>query len=159
MPTIHLTTFIEAPANRVFDLSRNIEVHKESMKKYGEEAAGGVKFGLLEKDDVVIWKAKHLFKNRYLKMKVSALKKPDHFTDEQIEGDFKFMKHEHYFKPCDNGTIMIDLFHYEVPYGSFGKMVDKVYLKKYMTRLLELRNRTIKDIAEGGQWQKVLRHT
>ena len=31
------------------------------------------------------------------------------FIDEQIKGDFKMMKHEHHFKPCENGTIMIDL--------------------------------------------------
>lgn len=48
MPTIHLTTFIAAPANRVFDLSRNIDLHKESMKGHAEEAVSGVRFGLIE---------------------------------------------------------------------------------------------------------------
>ena len=38
MPNIHLTTFIAAPVERVFDLSRNIDLHKESMTKHKEEA-------------------------------------------------------------------------------------------------------------------------
>ena len=36
MPFIHLTTFIEAPVQRVFDLSRSIDVHKLSMQRYAE---------------------------------------------------------------------------------------------------------------------------
>ena len=41
MPTIHLTTFIAAPADVVFDLSRHIDLHKESMSKFKEEAVAG----------------------------------------------------------------------------------------------------------------------
>jgi ligand-binding SRPBCC domain-containing protein len=156
MPTIHLTTFIEAPVDRVFDLSRSIELHKESMKKYQEDAAGGTRFGLVEKEDVIIWRAKHFFKTRYLKVKITALKKPETFTDEQVEGNFKIMKHEHHFKPCDNGTIMIDLFSYDVPYGSMGKIFDKVCLKKYMSNLLFERNKVIKDFAESNKWKRLL---
>ena len=156
MPTIHLTTFIAAPVDRVFDLSRSIELHKESMKKYKEEAAGGTRFGLVEKEDVIIWRAKHLFKTRYLKVKITDLKKPEKFTDEQVEGNFKLMKHEHHFKPCENGTIMIDLFSYDVPFGGMGKIFDKVYLKKYMSNLLNQRNRVIKDFAESNKWQRLL---
>lgn len=156
MPTIHLTTFIEAPVDRVFDLTRSIELHKESMKKYHEEAAGGTRFGLAEKEDVIIWKAKHLFKTRYLKVKITEFKKPEKFVDEQVEGNFKLMKHEHYFKPCENGTIMIDLFSYDIPYGSMGKLFDRVYLRNYVNTLLRERNQVIKDFAESKKWQRLL---
>src|SRR5688572_16554525 len=107
-PVIHLTTFIAAPVERVFDLSRSIDLHKESMKKYKEEAVSGIRFGLIEKEETVTWKAKHLFKTRMLKVRITQLEKPLYFTDEQAEGDFKMMKHEHFFKAVDNGTIMID---------------------------------------------------
>ncbi|HZI53247.1 MAG TPA: SRPBCC family protein, partial [Chitinophagaceae bacterium] len=117
MPTIHLTTFIAAPTEVVFDLSRHIGVHKESMTKFREEAVAGTRFGLIEKDDTVTWKARHLFKKRFLRVKVSEMKKHEMFTDEQVQGDFKIMKHEHYFKPCDNGTLLIDLFHFESKFG------------------------------------------
>ena len=29
MPTIHLTTFVAAPAQRVFDLARSIDLHRK----------------------------------------------------------------------------------------------------------------------------------
>src|SRR6266404_9747518 len=115
MPTIHLTTFIAAPVNVVFDLSRHIGLHKESMSKFKEEAVAGTRFGLIEKDETVTWRARHLFKNRLLRSKITAMQKPDMFIDEQLQGDFKMMKHEHHFKPCDNGTIVIDLFYFESP--------------------------------------------
>ena len=156
MPTIHLTTFIAAPTEIVFDLSRHIGLHKESMSKFKEEAVAGTRFGLIEKDDTVTWQAKHLFKKRLLRVKITEMKKPHMFTDEQSQGDFKSMRHEHHFKPCDNGTIMIDLFTFEIPYGRAGKWFNTIYLTKYMKRLLEQRNQTIKEFAESDKWKKLL---
>lgn len=156
MPTIHLTTFIAAPVERVFDLSRSIDLHKQSMTKHKEEAVAGVRFGLIEKDETVTWKARHLFKNRILKTRITEMKKPEMFTDEQAEGDFKLLKHEHHFKPCDNGTIMIDIINFESPYGAVGKSFNKIYLTQYLRKLIEQRNLTIKKFAEGADWKRIL---
>lgn len=156
MPKIHLTTFIKAPTDRVFDLSRNIDLHKQSMAKFKQEAVAGIRFGLIEKEETVTWKAKHLFKTRMLRSKITDMKKPHMFIDEQSEGDFKVMKHEHHFKPAENGTIMIDIFYFESPYGSLGKFFNKIYLTRYMRRLIEHRNNTIKEYAESDKWQKIL---
>ena len=156
MPTIHLTTFIAAPVQVVFDLSRSIELHKQSMRNYKEEAVAGTRFGLVEKEDTVTWKAKHLLKKRFLRVKITEMRKPVRFTDEQVEGNFKMMKHEHHFKPCENGTIVIDLFHFESPYGILGQWFNSLYLTNYLKRLLEQRNKTIKEFAESGKWKKLL---
>ncbi len=156
MPTIHLTTFIAAPADVVFDLSRHVGLHKESMSKYKEEAVAGTRFGLIEKEDTVTWKARHLFKERLLRVKITEMRIPEMFTDVQLQGDFKEMKHEHYFKPCDNGTILIDLFHFESPYGMMGRWFNALYLTNYMKKLLEQRNKTIREFAESDKWKKLL---
>ena len=156
MPTIHLTTFIAAPVQVVFDLSRNIDLHRQSMTAYKEEAVAGIRFGLIEKDETVTWRAKHLFKSRMMRVKIADMKRPEQFTDEQVEGDFKMMKHEHHFKPCDNGTILIDLFHFEIPYGILGQWFNNLYLTRYMKRLLEQRNKTIKEFAETDKWKRLL---
>lgn len=156
MPTIHLTTFIAAPAQVVFDLSRHIGVHKESMTNYKEDAVAGTRFGLIEKSETVTWRAMHLFKNRLMRVKITEMKKPEMFTTEQLQGDFKMMRHEHHMKPCDNGTILIDLFHFESPYGIMGQVLNNFYLTRYIRRLLEQRNKTIKEFAEGNRWKKLL---
>jgi ligand-binding SRPBCC domain-containing protein len=156
MPTIHLTTFIGAPAERVFDLSRNVDLHKKSMEKHKEKAVAGIQSGLVQKDDTITWSAKHLFKTRTLRSRITAMERPELFIDEQLEGDFKMMKHEHHFKPCENGTIMIDLFHFEIPYGNLGKLFNRFYFIRYMKRMLEHRNKMIKEFAETDEWKKLL---
>ncbi|RAJ01531.1 polyketide cyclase/dehydrase/lipid transport protein [Chitinophaga skermanii] len=156
MPTIHLTTVIHAPIERVFDLSRSITLHKKSMHHMQEEAVKGRTNGLIEYNETVTWRAKHINKMRELTVKITEMKKHSHFIDEMIQGDFKHMKHEHYFKPIDNGTVMIDVFEFGTPYGSIGRLFEKFYLTKYMKRLLETRNEAIKDYAESEKWRVVL---
>ncbi len=156
MPTIHLTTFIAAPVNVVFDLCRHIGMHKKSMASYKEDAVAGTRDGLIEKEETVTWKAKHLFKNRILRVKITEMVKPQMFTDEQLQGDFREMKHEHHFKPCDNGTLLINLFHYESPYGVMGEWFNSLYLTGYLRRLLEKRNKVIKEFAESDKWKRLL---
>ena len=156
MPSIHLTTYINAPAQRVFDLSRSINLHRKSLVHTGEEAVAGITSGLINLHETVTWKAKHLGKKRMLKVKISAMEPPGSFTDEMLDGDFKSMKHEHHFKQVENGTIMIDLFSFESPYGVAGKLLNRLYLTRYLRRLLEQRNQVIKEYAESNKWQHLL---
>jgi ligand-binding SRPBCC domain-containing protein len=156
MPAIHLTTFINAPVQRVFDLSRSINLHKKSLERTGEIAVAGTTTGLINLNETVTWQAKHLGKKRLLKIKISALDSPASFTDEMIEGDLRSMRHEHHFKQVENGTIMIDLFYFETPYGMIGKILNRVYLTRYLRRLLEHRNQFIKEYAESTKGQQLL---
>jgi ligand-binding SRPBCC domain-containing protein len=156
MPIIHLTTFIAAPIERVFDLSRSIDLHKKSMSEHREEAVAGTIMGLINLDETVTWKAKHLMRTRVLQVKITAMERPFTFTDEMKKGDFKSMKHEHHFKSIDNGTLMIDVFKFEAPYGGLGKFFSSIYLSGYLEKLLEQRNLVIKDYAESNKWKHLL---
>jgi ligand-binding SRPBCC domain-containing protein len=156
MPTIHLTTFIAAPPDRVFDLSRSIDLHKKSLAHTREEAIGGTITGLLELNESVTWKAKHLGKTRFLKSKLVEFEKPGRFTDEMLQGDFKKLKHEHHFKQVENGTIMIDIFQFESPYKSLGRFINRLFLTSYLKNMLEKRNLVIKECAESEKWKQFL---
>ena len=156
MPTIHLTTFIAAPIERVFDLSRSIELHKKAMAHTGEQAVAGTTMGLIGLNETVTWKAKHLYKTRIMKVRITAMRPPYSFTDELVEGAFRSMKHEHHFKPIENGTLAIDFFNFETPYGALGKMINNVFLRRYMERLLNQRNQTIREYAESDKWKFIL---
>lgn len=150
MPLIYLETFINAPVEIVFDVSRNVDIHQSSMTKYKEEIVDGVASGMVKQGDTITWRAKHLFKNRLFKSKITEMNVPSFFVDEMVEGDFKKMRHEHRFKAIDNGMLMIDQFYFETPYGIFGKLVNFLFLKSYMKRLLAERNKEIKRIAEAA---------
>jgi ligand-binding SRPBCC domain-containing protein len=156
MSSIHLTTFIAAPVERVFDLSRSINLHKISTAHTHEKVVDGRMSGLINEGETVTWQAKHLYKERKFTSKVTELQRPDFFIDEMIKGDLKSFRHEHHFKPADNGTIMIDVVKFESPYGIIGKMFNKFYLHEYLEKLLLKRNETIKQYAETTKWKTML---
>ncbi len=156
MPTIHLTSFIQAPIERVFDLSRSIDLHKKSMTDSAEEAIAGTTNGLIQLGETVTWKGKHLGKTRFHKSRITVLQTPVHFIDEMVEGDFKSFEHAHHFMKIENGTIMIDLLNYEVPYGVIGRLVDRFYLFRHLVKMMEARNLYIKQTAESERWRQFL---
>jgi ligand-binding SRPBCC domain-containing protein len=110
---IHLTTVIHASAAIVFNLSRSIDLHKISTAHTSEEAIAGTISGLIALNETVTWKAKHLFKNRTMTVKITHMEPYQYFEDAMQQGDFKSFRHEHHFKPMENGTIMIDLLEFE----------------------------------------------
>ncbi len=156
MPQIHLTSFIAAPVNRVFDLSRSINLHQISTVDTNEKAIAGTMNGLINKDETVTWQARHLFKTRQFTSKITAMKSPVFFIDEMIRGDFKSFHHEHHFKATDNGTIVIDILRFETPYRIFGKLLNSIFLKSYLEKLLLKRNGVIKNYAETQKWKAIL---
>jgi ligand-binding SRPBCC domain-containing protein len=156
MPTIHLTTFVAAPTQRVFDLARSIDLHRKAMAHTREEAIAGTTSGLISLNETVTWKARHLRRMRVLKSKITAMEPPLSFTDEMVDGDFKSLRHEHHFKSIANGTLLIDIFSYEAPYGNLGRLADRLFLTRYMKTLLETRNKTIKEYAETEKWKFIL---
>lgn len=156
MPSIHLTTFIAAPVHVVFDLSRHIGLHKISQQENNEEAVGGVTSGLINKNESVTWKAKHLYKTRLMTVEITEMNAPLFFEDAMTKGDFKEYRHKHHFKETGNGTIMIDEVFFEAPYGLIGKIFCNLYLTNYMKTLIEQRNKTIREYAESSKWEALL---
>lgn len=156
MPLIHLTSFIAAPIERVFDLSRSINLHQISTASTNEIAIAGVMNGLINKNETVTWQAKHLFKTRQFTSKITDMQAPDFFIDEMTKGDFTSFYHEHHFKAVENGTIMIDKINFESPYGLIGKMANLLFLRSYLERFLIKRNEVIKAYAETQKWKAVL---
>lgn len=156
MPKIHLTTFIAAPIERVFDLSRSINLHQISTAHTSEKAIDGVMTGLISKGETVTWQAKHFFKLRQFTSNITEMKSPDLFVDEMIKGDFKSFNHEHHFKTTANGTIVIDIILFETPYGIIGKLANSLFLTSYLEKLLTKRNEVIKEYAETQKWKTIL---
>ena len=158
MPVIKLEIEINAPVERVFDLARCIDLHIETMKQSNEQAIDGITQGLINLDETVTWQATHFGIRQNLTSKITAFDPPHHFRDEMQKGAFKRFTHDHYFEAIENGkTLMRDVFDYESPFWIFGKIVDSLFLKKYMTRILAERNLLIKNIAESEHWQRFIK--
>jgi ligand-binding SRPBCC domain-containing protein len=159
MPVIELTTFIDAPIQRVFDLSRSIDLHLHSASHTGERAIAGITSGLIGADQEVTWRARHFGIWQSLTVKITAFHPPTHFTDTMLRGAFKRMKHEHFFEPYETGTKMRDVFEFEAPFGIFGRIAEALVLSNYMRNFLVQRNQEIKAIAESDEWKLFLEIT
>ena len=150
MTTITLTTTIKAPIQVVFDLSRNIDTHQQSVSKTQEKAIAGRCSGLIQKGETVTWRGKHFGFYLQHQSVISALDFPTYFVDEQLKGHFKTFKHQHFFEEKDGLTIMKDVMDYETPFGIFGRLFDIFLLKNHLTQFLILRNAVLKQEAELG---------
>lgn len=148
MTTITLVTEINADKRTVFDLSRNINLHQESMKDSSEKATEGKTFGLIELDETVTFKGNHFGFPLTHQSKITEMSFYDSFTDEMLQGYFKSFQHRHSFREQNGRTIMTDEVYYEVPFGIFGRIFNQWMLKKHLTRLLRKRNAFIKASAE-----------
>lgn len=156
MPDLHLETTINAPIEIVFDLARSIDLHMLSLEHTNEKAIAGRLSGLVKKGETVTWRAKHLGVTQELTSHITDVELHHFFADEMERGAFKSFRHEHYFETLENGqTFMRDIFSYTSPLGILGTLADKLFLASYMTRLLEQRNRTLKQVAEDGSWKQL----
>jgi len=148
MPRIELTTVIAAPIGRVFDLARNIDIHAASQSSHGEKAVAGRTSGLIEEGEEVTWEAVHLGVRQRLTSRIVTMQQPTYFRDSMLRGAFKRMDHDHYFEAGPAGTVKKDVFDCASPPGPLGRLVDWLFLERYLRRLLEERNQMLKDLAE-----------
>ena len=156
MPKIELITEINSTIKVCFDLSRSIDLHKISTAKTNEEAIAGRTTGLINLNETVTWQATHFGLRQKLTSKITALERPKYFTDEQTQGIFKSIIHEHKFEQIGNKVIMTDIFEFQSPLGILGKIINKLVLTNYLKKLLVDRNQIIKEFAETEKWKEVL---
>ncbi|NQU49704.1 MAG: SRPBCC family protein [Planctomycetes bacterium] len=149
MIKFEVTTDIEASPLECFDLSRDLDFHQDSFKDSDESIVGGRSSGLIELNEEVIWRAKHLgFYHRHTS-KITAFDSPHHFRDEMIEGRFARYLHDHYFEQIPTGTRMRDVVEFQAPLGILGLVAEVLVLKNYMRRLILDRSLSVRAKAEA----------
>ena len=155
-------TVIQEPIQRCFDLARSVEVHLAGNEHSGERAVAlaGVTSGLIGMSQRVTWRAKHLGVWQNLTSEITALEPPAYFQDTMVQGAFRFMKHDHFFRPLSSGqTEMRDTFCFAAPLPALGRLAEIIFLRRYMRALLQERNAVLKQIAESSDWQRYLPST
>ncbi len=157
MVKLEQLSVIQAPVERCFDLARSVEVHLAGNEHCGERAvaAAGVTSGLIGMGQRVTWRAKHLGAWRKLTSEITAMERPGYFQDTMVEGDFRFMRHDHFFRSLSSRrTEMRDVFWFAAPLPVLGRLAEIVFLRRYMRKLLQERIAVLKQIAEGPDWRK-----
>jgi ligand-binding SRPBCC domain-containing protein len=150
VPIIVLRTRVAAPPSRCFDLARDVNLHERSTAASRERAVAGVTSGLLGPGDEVTWEATHFGVRQRLTSRITAFDPPHRFVDEMVRGAFARFRHEHQFVAVEGGTEIVDTFDYTSPLGPLGRLADRLFLVRYMTRLLRERNAYLTRAAESA---------
>jgi ligand-binding SRPBCC domain-containing protein len=146
---ILLETDIDAPPERCMELSLTVDTHL-GVPGSREVVVDGVRMGVMRLGDHVTWQSRRFGLPVRMTSKITELNAPHHFVDEIQEGPFKRWHHRHEFFPSNGGTRMRDEVHYSLPLGPIGAVADRVFVGRYMTRLLRDQNGYIRELAEGS---------
>jgi len=156
MGFIHITNFIAAPSETVYDLSRHILLQKKAMDKIGVRQLRGVSSGLLSVNDTILWGLRIVNKDFLFSLKVTELN-PGHFIQEDMtQGALESFKHMRHFKKIQNGTLVIDEIFYSLPKKVWTPWIDRFFLNGKLHELLRERNKVLKEYAESNKWRALL---
>jgi ligand-binding SRPBCC domain-containing protein len=151
VPTIVIETFIASAPRRCFDLARNVDVHCFTSEFTRERAVlPGKTSGLLEEGDLVTFEGRHLGVTQRLTARITEMRAPDRFVDQQVRGAFKWLRHVHEFEALAGGTLMRDSITWRSPFGILGSMADVIALRPHLTWFLTKKQHALKLLAESG---------
>ncbi|WP_310393175.1 SRPBCC family protein [Hymenobacter sp.] len=148
MAIIELEMLVQASPAACYALALNVQAHLDSTRHTGERVVRGPASGQLQLGDVVTWEARHFGFRRRLTVHITAASPPRHFRDELVRGAFQPLRHDHYFEPVAGGTRVRDVFAFSSPAGVVGRWFDNLFLKNYLTKLLQVRNAALKHQLE-----------
>jgi ligand-binding SRPBCC domain-containing protein len=137
---VELTTNLLATPEHAFDVSLDVDVHTSSMSASGESAIAGVMRGGMKLGDQVTWRARHFGLWWRMTSRITEFDRPHRFVDEQVKGPFARFRHEHVFELTGEGTSMLDRIEFAAPFGPVGWVAEQLVLRRYLVKLIEMRN-------------------
>lgn len=144
MQTVTIELWIDAPIERCFDAARDLDLHVTSMQHTNERAVAGRTTGLIELDEEVTWRGRHIGVTQHFTSRITAFDRPHHFRDEMQRGAFRSFVHDHYFVAEQGRTKMTDKLVFSAPLGVLGVLAEKLFLRRYLERLLTTRGEAIR---------------
>jgi ligand-binding SRPBCC domain-containing protein len=144
-----LYTEIAAPCEVVWAVSLSIDAHLASMSASGERVLVGVSSGQIGLGETVTWRARHFGVPWTMTSRITELRSPDWFVDEEVRGPFHSFRHEHRFTAIPGGSTMEDHVHFVAPLGVLGRAVEAVILGRYLRKLIIDRNAFLKKALEA----------
>lgn len=148
MAQFTLERVIRAKPEQVFAASLDPALHVESMERYGETMVAGPEGGAFTEGSTVTWRARHFGIQFRLSTIVFDIDPPHRFCDRQTRGPFGAFHHEHVFTEHPDGTLMRDTVTFRSPFGPIGRIVDRLFMREYMRRLIDERNDMISALFE-----------
>lgn len=69
-----------------------------------------------------------------------------YFVDEQRFGPYRFWHHKHFIKEVEGGVEMIDILHYKIPFGIFGKIANTFFIENKIREIFNFRHEKLNEL-------------
>jgi len=142
MPELRLELYIDAPPVACFALLRDPRLHTETVVSHEGPFALGQR---------VRFESRMLGIRQVLAVEVTEFDPPHRLTDTMISGTFREFRHAHEFIEHKDGTLMRDVVSWRSPFGPLGRLADKLFLHRKLTKLIIGRNLHLKALAESAE--------
>lgn len=80
------------------------------------------------------------------KSKITQVREPEFFVDEQMQGPYQLWKHTHLLLPVEGGLLMTDQVHYKVFRGMIGSLINHFIVKRKLDEIFNYRSQKIREI-------------
>lgn len=149
MARFTLERVIRATPPQVFAAAIDPALHVKSMARYGETMLKGPDGGVFAEGSTVTWRARHFGIPFHLTSVVFDIDPPHRFCDQQTRGPFGAFHHEHVFQEHSEGTRMRDTITFRSPFGPIGALIDRLFMREYMRRLIDGRAQVLAEALEN----------
>lgn len=72
------------------------------------------------------------------------------FVDEQLFGPYRFWQHQHHFRSIPPGVEVEDLVWYALPFGSLGRLMHRLFIRRRLEAIFAFRRRVLGEILGGA---------
>jgi ligand-binding SRPBCC domain-containing protein len=154
MFTISDSIYINAPIDRCFLLSTNVELVGRTL---GMKPLEGKTRGMIEADDRLLWAGWKFGFPQMHETLITQYDRPNFFQDTMGRGRFKRYQHDHYFYVMDDHTVLNDKIRFTMPLGIVGRLVGQFVMVPYISRQLRKRLVLLRKVAQSKkEWSKYL---
>jgi ligand-binding SRPBCC domain-containing protein len=80
---------------------------------------------------------------------ISSWQPPFGFVDDQLRGPYRFWSHAHRFHDSDEGTVVEDVVHYQLPFTPFGEIFHPL-VRLQLERIFRFRQSAVRNRLLGG---------
>jgi ligand-binding SRPBCC domain-containing protein len=87
----------------------------------------------------------------YWQTRIEEWQPEDYFSDVQVKGPYALWRHTHSFEALDDRrTLMRDRVEYAIPYGVFGSLAHRLFVRRSLERIFDYRAEMTARLLEPG---------
>ena len=71
---------------------------------------------------------------------------PYEFVDVQLRGPYTLWRHTHRFEETEDGTRIVDVVHYTLPFGMLGRLIHRLQVADDLARIFDYREQLVQTL-------------